>query len=114
MWTLSAAKTALVANGTGLSETDILLDVVKTAGTTGNAASGALQAPFTAQTNISSIMTTATTVLAGTAKTSSALDSTNTNNYLNIATTYSVPQDFFFQPGTGAATSTITYTLTSP
>lgn len=114
MWTLSAAKTALVANGTGIAETDILLDVVKTAGSNANASAGALQAPFTAQTNISSIMTTATTVLAGTAITSSARDSSNTNNYLNIATTYTIPQDFFFTPGTGNATSTITYTLSSP
>lgn len=114
MWTLSAAKTALVANGTGIAETDILLDVVKTAGSNANASAGALQSPFTAQTNISSIMTTATTVLAGTAITSSARDSSNANNYLNIATTYTIPQDFFFTPGTGNATSTITYTLSSP
>ncbi len=112
MWTLSATKTAFSAGGTGLAATDVLLDVAKSAGSNANASAGAIQAPFTSQTSINSIGASATTIIAGTAITSSARDSSNTDNYFQVNTTYTVNPDFFFTPGT--ASSTITYTLSSP
>src|SRR3990167_1543994 len=68
---------------------------------------------FTAQTNLSSISTTAAVdVISGTAKTSSAKDNSNTNNWFQVGTTYSIQPDFFYAPGTFS--STITYNLVSP
>ncbi len=111
-WRLTASRTALSAGGTGLALTDILLDVSTSAGSNANASAGTRVSPFTSQTTLNSVGTSATNVISGTAKTSSVRDSTNTSNYFQVNTTYSVPQDFFFTPGT--ASTTITYTLVSP
>ncbi len=112
-WRLTAQKTASNAGGTGLTDSDVLLDVAKSAGSSANANSGTLVAPFNAQTNIGSITTAAAVdVVSGTAKTSSSKDGTNTNNYFQVNTTYSVVPDFFYSPGTFS--TTITYNLVSP
>lgn len=114
MWTLSAQRAGFTAGTTGLAASDVGLTVTKTAGATGVAAACALQAPFTGATNIGQISdSAATTICAGTAKTAaSATTSLNPTNYLQFATDYTVPQDFFFSPGT--ATDTITYSVTDP
>lgn len=114
MWTLSAQRAGFMAGTTGLTAGDVALDITKTAGSNGVAAACALQAPFTGSTDISSISdSSATTICAGTAKTAAAASSSaNTNNYIQIDTDYSVPQDFFFEPGT--ASDTITYSVTNP
>lgn len=112
MWTLSATRTAFTASTTNLALTDILLDISTSAGANANASAGTRVSPFTAQTTLNSVGTTTTNVISGTAKTSLNRDSTNTSNYFQVNTTYSVPQDFFFTPGTASAT--VTYTLTSP
>ena len=111
-WRLTASKTASSAGGTGLTDADVLLDVSKSAGSNANASAGALMSPFTSQTNLSSLSTTAVDVISGTAKTSSAKDNSNTNNWFQVSTTYSVQPDFFYTPGTFS--STITYNLVSP
>ena len=111
-WRLTASKTASSAGGTGLTDADVLLDVSKSAGSNANASAGTLVSPFTSQTNLGSLSTTAVDVISGTAKTSSAKDNSNTNNWFQVSTTYSVQPDFFYTPGTFS--STITYNLVSP
>ena len=111
-WRLTASKTASSAGGTGLTDADVLLDVSKSAGSNANASAGTLVSPFTSQTNLGSLSTTAVDVISGTAKTSSAKDNSNANNWFQVSTTYSVQPDFFYTPGTFS--STITYNLVSP
>ena len=112
-WRLTAQRTTSNAGGTGLADTDVTLSVARSAGSTGNASAGALVAPFTAATTLNSIPTaTSADVISGTAKTSSAKDGTNTNNYFQVNTTYGVAPDFFYTPGTYS--TTITYNLVSP
>ncbi len=112
-WRLTAQRTASDAGGTGIADTDVLVDVAKSAGSNANASAGSIVAPFTAQTNLSSITTaSAVDVINGTAKTSSVRDNSNANNYFQVNTTYSIQPDFFYTPGTYS--STITYSLVSP
>ena len=112
-WRLTAQRTASSAGSTGIDDTDVKVDITKSAGTNANASSGALVAPFTAQTNLSSIATVAPVdVISGTAKTSSMIDNSNANNYFQVNTTYSINPDFFYSPGTFS--STVTYNLVSP
>ena len=113
-WRLTAQRTAEVDTGpTNIVAMDIALLVTTQAGTNANAMAGILVAPFTAQTDVSSISTsTPVDVISGTAKTSTARDTTNSNNYFQVNTQYSILPDFFFQPGTWR--TTITYNLVSP
>lgn len=112
-WRVTAQRTASNAGGTGIADTDVLVDIAKSAGTTANTSAGALVTPFTAQTNISSITTAAAVdVISGTAKTSSMIDGNNTNNWFQVSTTYSIAPDFFYSPGTYS--TTVTYNLVSP
>ena len=112
-WRLTAQRTASDTGGTGIADADLLVDVTKSAGSNANASAGALVAPFTAQTNLSSITTAASVdVVNGTAKTSSAKDNANANNWFQVGTTYSIQPDFFYSPGTFS--STVTYNLVSP
>ena len=112
-WKLTAQRTASSAGGTSIADTDVLVDIAKSTGSNANASAGALVAPFTAQTDLSSITTEASVdVVNGTAKTSSARDSENANNWFQVSTTYSIQPDFFYTPGTFS--STITYSLVSP
>ena len=112
-WRLTAQRTASDTGGTGLADADVKVSVAKSAGSNANLASGALVAPFTAQTTLSSITTaSAVDVINGTAKTSSAKDFANANNWFQVGTTYSIDPDFFYSPGTFS--STITYNLVSP
>lgn len=112
-WRLTAQRTASNAGGTSIADTDVLVDIAKSAGSSANANAGALVAPFTSQTNLSSIDTAAPVdVINGTAKTSSMRDSNNANNWFQVSTTYSIQPDFFYTPGTFS--STITYNLVSP
>ena len=112
-WRVTAQRTASNAGGTGIADTDVLVDIAKSAGTTANASAGTLVTPFTAQTNISSITTAAAVdVISGTAKTSSMIDGNNTNNWFQVSTTYSIAPDFFYSPGTYS--TTVTYNLVSP
>jgi len=112
-WRLTAQRTASDAGGTGVADNDVLVDIAKSAGSSANANAGALVAPFTGQTNLSSILTSSSVdVISGTAKTSSSKDANNTNNYFQVNTTYSIQPDFFYTPGTFS--STITYNLVSP
>ena len=112
-WRLTAQRTASDAGGTGISDADLLVDIAKSAGSNANANAGALVAPFTTQTNLSSITTVAAVdVITGTAKTSSAKDNANANNWFQVGTTYSIQPDFFYTPGTFS--STVTYNLVSP
>lgn len=113
-WRLTAQRTAELDSGpTNIVAMDVGLLLTTQAGTNANSMAGTLVAPFNAQTNISSISTAApVNVISGTSKTSIAKDSTNTNNYFQVNTTYSIFPDFFYQPGTWA--TTITYSLVSP
>ena len=112
-WRLTAQRTASNAGSTGIADTDVTLSVAKSAGSNGNANAGSLVAPFTSATNLNSIPTaTSADVVSGTAKTSSAKDGTNTNNYFQVNTTYGIAPDFFYTPGTYS--TTITYNLVSP
>ena len=112
-WRLTAQRTTSDAGSTGIADSDVLIDIAKSNGSNGNASAGALVAPFTSQANLSSITTaSAVDVVNGTAKTSSAKDSSNTNNWFGVSTTYSIAPDFFYTPGTFS--STITYSLVSP
>lgn len=112
-WRLTAQRTASDAGTTSIADTDVLVDIAKSAGSNANSSAGAIVSPFTAQTNLSSITTaTAVDVINGTAKTSSAKDNNNTNNWFQVNTTYSIQPDFFYTPGTFS--TTITYSLVSP
>ena len=113
-WRLTALRTASDAGGTGLVDSDVLVDVAKSAGSMANASAGALVAPFTSQASLSNIPTVAPAadVISGTAKTSSGKDNSNANNWFQVNTTYSVVPDFFYSPGTFS--TTITYSLVSP
>lgn len=112
-WRLTAQRTASNAGGTGIADSDVTLSVAKSAGSNGNANAGSLVAPFTSSTNLNSIPTaTSADVINGTARTSSAKDGTNTNNYFQVNTTYGIAADFFYTPGTYS--TTITYNLVSP
>ena len=112
-WRLTAQRTASSAGGTSIADTDVKVDVATSAGTNASATAGARVAPFTAQTSLGSITTaTPVDVISGTAKTSTARDFSNANNYFQVNTTYSIDPDFFYTPGTFS--STITYNLVSP
>lgn len=112
-WRLTAQRTASDAGGTSIADADVLVDIAKSAGSNANSSAGAIVAPFTSQTNLSSITTaTAVDVINGTAKTSSAKDNSNANNWFQVGTTYSIQPDFFYTPGTFS--TTITYSLVSP
>lgn len=112
-WRVTAQRTASNAGGTGIADSDVKVDIATSAGSTGNASAGALVAPFNAQTNLASIPSaSAADVINGTAKTSSAKDGSNTNNYFQVNTTYSIAPDFFFS--TGTYSTTITYSVVSP
>ena len=113
-WRLTAQRTAEIDTGpTNIVAMDIELLVTTQAGSNANAMAGILVAPFNTQTDLSSISTSAPIdVISGTAKTSTAKDNTNSNNYFQVNTQYSILPDFFFQPGTWR--TTITYNLVSP
>lgn len=112
-WRLTSQRTASSTGGTGLTDSDVSVTVTKSAGSTANASAGSLVAPFNAATNLTKIPTaSAADVVSGTAKTSSAKDSTNANNYFQVNTAYGVDPDFFYTPGTFS--TTITYSLVSP
>jgi hypothetical protein len=107
-WMIAVTKGAFSAGTTSILESDITVAHSKTAGSAGNVSAGTLQ--YASKTL--NLVTSGETVISGSAKTSSTRDSNNLNNYLQIDTTYSIPQDFFFTPGT--ASISLTYTLTSP
>ena len=112
-WRLTTQRTASNAGGTGIADGDVSVTVTKSAGTNANINAGALVAPFTAATNLTNIPTAApTNVISGTSKTSTARDTTNTNNWFQVNTTYGIAPDFFYTPGTFS--TTITYNLVSP
>lgn len=113
-WRLTTQRTASNAGTTGIVDSDISVTITKTAGSTANVNAGTLVAPFDAKTTLSSVPTIApaANVVNGTAKTSSAKDPTNANNYFQVNTTYGLAPDFFFSAGT--FTTTITYNLVSP
>lgn len=109
-WELNAQQTvAFDPDTTAIDEADVAVDIVKTAGADANAAACSLTAPFNATADLSDIPTGSTVqVCDGTAKTASAKsNSANADNWLQFETTYTVEQDFFFEPGT--ATATVTY-----
>lgn len=114
VWRLTAQRTSEVDTGpTNIVATDVGLLISTQAGANANSMAGILVAPFNAQTDLSSVSTTAPVdVISGTAKTSTARDNTNTNNYFQVNTRYSILPDFFYQPGTWR--TTITYNLVSP
>ena len=112
-WRLTSQRTASNTGGTGLTDNDISLTVTKVAGNTGNINSGTILSPFTAATNLTSISTVSpVNVISGIAKTSSAKDGQNKENYFQVNTKYGVNPDFFYTPGTYS--TTITYNLVSP
>ena len=113
-WRLTAQRTTEVDTGpTNIVAMDVGLLVTTQAGTNANSMAGTLVAPFNALTNLSSVSTgSPVDIVSGTAKTSSAKDNTNTNNYFQVNTQYSIQPDFFFQPGTWS--TTVTYNLVSP
>lgn len=114
VWRLTAQRTTETDTGpTNIVPTDISLSFTTQAGTNANSMAGSLVAPFNATTNLSSISTSApVNVINGSAKTSTARDSSNASNYFQVNTQYSILPDFFYQPGTWA--TTITYNLVSP
>ncbi|OGI20790.1 MAG: hypothetical protein A3B68_09650 [Candidatus Melainabacteria bacterium RIFCSPHIGHO2_02_FULL_34_12] len=112
-WRLTTNRTASNAGGTGLIDSDISVTIAKSAGTTGNLNAGTIVSPFNAATNLTSIPTSGSKdVISGTARTSSAKDSTNQNNYFQVNTLYGVAPDFFYTPGTFS--TIITYNLVAP
>ena len=112
-WRLTAQRTASSTGNTNISDADVKVDIAKTAGSSANANSAAIASTFASQTDLSSISTSsAVDVINGSAKTSADKDPNNTNNYVEIGTTYSIQPDFFYTPGTFS--STITYSFVSP
>lgn len=113
-WRLTTQRTQEIDTGpTNIVAMDIALVISTQAGSNANATAGTLVAPFNASTDLNSVpVSSPVTVVSGTAKTSSARDSTNTSNYFQVNTIYGIAPDFFFQPGTWK--TTITYNLVSP
>jgi hypothetical protein len=112
-WRLTAQRTVADAGGTGITDSDVKVDIAKSAGASANANAGALVAPFTGQTSLVSIDTAmAVDVINGTAKTSSARNFNNASNWFQVNTSYSIDPDFFYTPG--IYSTTITYSLVSP
>ena len=113
-WRLTAQRTSEIDTGpTNIIAMDIGLLITKQAGSNANPNAGTLVAPFNAQTDLSSISTSAPVdVVSGTAKTSTTRDNSNINNYFQVNTQYSIFPDFYYQPGTWS--TTITYNLVSP
>lgn len=112
-WRLTTQRTASNDGGTGISDGDVSVTIAKSAGSTGNVNAGTIVAPFTSATTLVSVPTSApANVISGSAKTSSAKDSTNANNYFQVNTTYGIAPDFFYSAGTFS--TTITYNLVSP
>ena len=111
-WRLTTQRTTSNTGTTGLADTDVSVNVSTAAGSTANASAGTLVAPFNAPTTLASIPQISANVVNGTAKTSTAKDGTNTNNYFQINTSYSIQPDFFYTPGTFS--TSITYNLVSP
>lgn len=113
MWTLSATKTAFNAGTTNIPETSVGYEITKTAGSDADVAACAFQGVFTGATTLDMVTVASQTVCAGTAKIAmAASNSMNVNNYLQFDSTVTVPQDFFFEPGT--ATSQLDFTVTNP
>jgi hypothetical protein len=113
-WKLVAQRTSEVDSGpTNISASDVGLLVTTQAGSKANPDAGSLVAPFNTKTDISKVPTsTPVNVVLGKLKTSRERDNTNSNNYFQINTQYSIAPDFFYQPGTWK--TTITYNLVSP
>lgn len=112
-WRLTAQRTATNAGGTQIADADVKVNIGKSAGSKGNASAGAIQAPFNAQTDLTSIpVISAADVISGSSKTSSVKDFSNADNWFQVSTTYSLNPDFFYEPGTFS--TTITYNLVSP
>ena len=113
-WKLTAQRTQEVDTGpTNIVAMDISVLISTQAGSYANAMAGVLVSPFNAQTDINAISTSVPVdVISGASKTSIARDNSNTNNYFQVNTRYSILPDFFYQPGTWR--TTITYNLVSP
>ncbi len=113
-WRLTAQRTLEVDTGpTKISASDVGLLITTQAGSKANPDAGTLVAPFNTQTDISKIpISNPINVISGKSKTSKDRDNTNTNNYFQVNTRYSVYPDYFFQPGTWK--TTLTYNLVSP
>lgn len=113
-WKLVAQRTSEVDTGpTNISASDVGLLITTQAGSKANPDAGSLIAPFNTKTDISKISTsTPVNVISGKLKTSRERDNTNSNNYFQINTQYSLVPDFFYQPGTWK--TTVTYNLVSP
>lgn len=107
-WHISVSKGTYNAGTTNTAASDVTISLSTSAGSTANSSAASLS--YTSKT-LSSI-TNGETVVSGIAKTSSTRDSSNTNNYFQVNTSYSIPQDFYFEPGT--ATISLTFTLSSP
>lgn len=107
-WHVIVTKGTYSAGTTSTAESDITVALTTSAGSSANASAGTLAY---ASKTLSSI-TSGETIVTGTAKTSSLRDSSNTNNYFQVNTSYSIPQDFFFTPG--SATTSLTFTLSAP
>lgn len=113
-WKLVAQRTSEVDTGpTNISASDVGLLITTQAGSKANPDAGSLIAPFNTKTDISKISTsTPVNVISGKLKTSRERDNTNSNNYFQVNTQYSIAPDFFYQPGTWK--TTVTYNLVSP
>lgn len=113
-WRLTVQRTQQTDTGpTNIQPEDISLLVTTQAGTNANPKAGSLVTPFNSQTDIGKIPTSRPIdVITGKDKTSTKRDSTNSNNYFQVNTTYSILPDYFYQPGTWK--TTITYNLISP
>ena len=113
-WKLVAQRTSEVDTGpTNISASDVGLLITTQAGSKANPDAGSLVAPFNTKTDISKISTsTPVNVISGKLKTSRERDNTNSNNYFQINTQYSITPDFFYQPGIWK--TTVTYNLVSP
>ncbi len=107
-WKVQMAKSTANDNET-INDSEISLSFTKTAGSTGSISSGNIQGGITSLANLSN---TPITVLQGSSKTSSALDNRNSNNYLELNTTYSLVPDFFHNTKTFPETHTITFIIT--
>jgi len=111
-WSLTALRSALSdPSSTGLALTDIGYAVtLGTHGTNANASAGAVAGSF-ASTTLNTLTTSAQAIVTGSAKTSSARDSANTQNFFKVNNAFTVNQDFFFSPG--VVTVSVTYALTA-
>ncbi len=112
-WKLLAQRIDQSNNTANINPEDIKLHYTIQTGSKANPNSGMLVSPFDRTTNLNQLSTTKSTeILIGNSKTSLDKDPTNSNNWFQLTSTYSISPDFFYEKGEW--NTVVSYSLVSP